>query len=339
MKINKSSTILFMLTVIAFCFCATFAFGQGTKILVNRIAAVVDENIITVYDVELASSPIIEAFTNSPEAKDLDPEALAKNISKIKMQILNDMIGEKLLEAEVNRLGIPINDQEIDEYIDKIKASNRMTDEALVTMLASEGTSMSEFREKIRLQILREQYVRYRLKEKVTIDDEEAKAYYKQHPEQFVAEKIITLSEIRIGVPPDTEPDQTQQIKTRVSKIYEELLAGGDFAALAKAKSEGPTANSGGDLGSWKVKSELSPSYREVAQDLKEGEISTPYLDSKGYVILKCIKWNEQTYLPFETVQNKIKVKLQREAAQTEMEKLAKELRAKSFVEVKIDKF
>ena len=336
---NFTKSIITLSIMIAVLFCGAIAFGQGAKITINRIAAVVDENIITVYDVERASAPIIEAFSNSSEAEGLAPEDLADKVSMIKMQVLNDMIEEKLLEAEVNRLGIPVDDQEIDEYIDKIKAANRMTDEQLATMLASEGTSMVDFRERIRLQILREQYVRYRLKEKVEIDDEEARAYYKQHQEDFVAEKVITLSEIRVGVPPDAAPEQIEAIKAKVSKIYEELLAGKDFAAIAKRYSDGPTASSGGDLGSWKIKSELAPSYRDAAEGLKEGDISTPYLDSKGYVILKCFGWKEEDYLPFEMVASKIKIKLQREAAQREMEKLAKELRAKSFVEVKVDNY
>ncbi len=333
---HKKVLIYSLIIAVILSFCSS-SFAQGEKITVNRIAAIVDDHVITVFDVEQASGPIVEAYAAGPEAKALDPVALARKVSEIKMRVLNDLIEEKLLEAEVNRLGIPVQDREIDEYIDKIKAAHRMTDEQLAMMLASEGTSTTEFREKIRLQILREQYVRYRLKERVEIDDEEARAYYKQHLEDFTAEKVVTLSEIRFSVSPDAPDEQKDVIKAKVSRIYEEILAGGDFGALAKIHSDGPTADSGGALGSWKMQSELASSYRDAVKGIKKGEVAPPYLDSKGYVILKCMGWKQESYLPFEDVVGKIKVKLQREAAQREMTKLAKELRAKSFVDIKVD--
>lgn len=318
---------------------ATMANAQGTRNTVNRIAAVVDDQIITLYEVEMACQPVLQAFANSPQGRDLAPAEMAIKVKEIKKQVLTELIEQKLLEAEVKRLGIPVSDREIDEYIDKIKAANRMTDEQLAAMLASEGSSIAEFRDRVKNQILREQYVRYRLKQNIEIGTEEARAYYKQNQEQFKAERVISLSEIRIPLGPDATEEEVEAAKQKTSAIYEKILAGGDFTELAKIHSDGPTASEGGSLGSWKVHSELSPSYSKAAEDLKPQQVAPPYRDDKGYVILRCDAWENSGYLKFEEVEDKIKSDLQRQAAQREMKKLAKELRKKSFVDIKIEEF
>lgn len=335
MTIMKFHGRMIALALLILFSCPAFAAGE----VVDRIAAIVDNKVITLYEVEKVSGLIIQNFANSPEGKKLSDKQMRAKINEIKQQILRDMIEQKLLEAEVNRLGIPVNDREIDEYVEKIKSANRLSEEQLIASLATEGKSIAEFREEVKTQILREQYVQYRLKSKVEIADEDARAYYKQYQEQFVAERIITLSEIRIALAPEATAEQEEQARQKVYVIYEKLLGGADFAAMAKDESDGPTASSGGELGSWKVDTELVPRYRNAASGLKPGELATPFKDEKGYVLLKCNGWDNAGYLPYEKVANEIKMRLQKETAQREMRNLAKELYKKSFVDIKIIEF
>ena len=198
---------------------------------------------------------------------------------------------------------------------------------------------MAKFREQIKLQILREQYVAYRLKNKIEITQEEARSYYKQNQEDFVAEPVISLSEIRVAIPPDATEADVDAARQEATAIYEKLLAGADFAATAKKQSSGPTASSGGALGTWKFNTELAPDYRKTAEGMTTGQVAPPYRDAKGFVLLRCDGWERTGYLPFEDVADKIRNHLNREAAAREMKKLSKELYKKSFVDIKINSF
>ena len=84
-----------------------FSAAGAHATIVNRVAAVVDDQMITLLEVETASKPIVQAFANSPEAQKIDSVDLQARISEIKMKMLKEMIEQKLLEAEVKRLGIP----------------------------------------------------------------------------------------------------------------------------------------------------------------------------------------------------------------------------------------
>lgn len=333
MNHNKALIAIFAV----FALLAT-SLTAGAKIL-NRVAAIVDDQIITLHEVQQVARPIIQSFANSPEGRKLTSEQISARIKEIKKKILQELIESKLVEAEVNRLGIPVSDQDVDDYINRIKRVNGLTDESLAATLLAEGSSMGEFREKIKTQILREQYIQFRLKNKIEVTEEEARAYYKQHQEEFVAERVVSLSEIRISLPPESSEEQVLAAREKINTLYTQLLSGSDFAELAKKHSDGPTSSSGGSLGSWKLMTELSESYRKAAEQLNPDDLATPYRDDKGFVILRCDNWEQSGFLPYKAVADKIKIQLRREASEREMKDLAKELYKKSFVDIKIEEF
>ncbi len=104
---------------------------------VNRIAAVVDDEVITVFDVEINAKPQITAYL-AQVGQDSSEERRSQ-VSRIKKEVLRGLIEQKLLEREVTRLGIPVEDQDIDGQIEKIMAANRMTREDLSAALEREG--------------------------------------------------------------------------------------------------------------------------------------------------------------------------------------------------------
>lgn len=71
--------------------------------------------------------------------------------------------------------------------------------------------------------------------------------------------------------------------------ILAELKAGKDFSQLAKAKSVGPNAKRGGDLGYFS-KGDFQPDFENAIQNLKEGEISNVVETQLGYHIFKRLK-------------------------------------------------
>jgi peptidyl-prolyl cis-trans isomerase SurA len=335
MKSRRRATALFALIVLFALLSASVASAE----LVNRIAAVVDEHVITLFEVEQAAGPMVQAFSSQPQFEGLSDVEKRERIGELKRRVLTELIEQKLLEAEVNRLGIPVDEREIDEYVDRIKKVNGLTTEQLAASLSTEGKTMAEFRNQVKNQILREQYVAFRLKNKIEVTEEDARAFYVQHQEEYLAERVVSLSEIRFAVPPEANEEQVTAARQRASEVYEKLVAGDDFAMLAKKHSAGPTASAGGSLGSWKLESELAPSYRKAAVTLKPGELASVYQDEKGFVILRCDSWDKSGYLPYEEVSGKIKLQLRKETAEREMKNLAKELFKKSFVDIKIDQF
>jgi len=97
----------------------------------------------------------------------------------------------------------------------------------------------------------------------------------------------IRASHILLSVKPDALPADTLAVWTRIMALRERIMAGEDFAALAKANSEDPSPRSnGGDLGYFTVLQMVYP-FEEAAYKLKTGEVSYPVRSRFGYHLIR----------------------------------------------------
>ncbi len=95
------------------------------------------------------------------------------------------------------------------------------------------------------------------------------------------------------SVPRETEQVHARHIlvntEAEAKAIRQQLLAGADFAALAKKSSIDPgTKDKGGDLG-WFGRGVMDPAFEKAAFSLKVGEISEPVKTSFGYHIIQVL--------------------------------------------------
>jgi len=95
--------------------------------------------------------------------------------------------------------------------------------------------------------------------------------------EVHVRHILIKPSEIR---------SETETLRL-VERLYDRIVAGEDFAELAKSFSEDPgSALNGGDL-NWIDPNALVPEFREVMNDTPSGELSKPFRSPYGWHVLQ----------------------------------------------------
>ncbi|HYP08457.1 MAG TPA: peptidylprolyl isomerase, partial [Bryobacteraceae bacterium] len=112
-----------------------------------------------------------------------------------------------------------------------------------------------------------------------------------------------------------------EQALAKAQEIRKKLLAGGDFAAIAKAESDdtGSGAN-GGELGSFKRNS-MVPEFEKVAFSSPEGQVSEPVKTQFGYHLIRVDKRNAPTVA---SVRSEIEERVKPEQARQAVETLAK---------------
>jgi peptidyl-prolyl cis-trans isomerase SurA len=97
--------------------------------------------------------------------------------------------------------------------------------------------------------------------------------------EVHVRHILIKPSEIR-------SEEETRRL---VERLYQRILAGEDFAELAKNFSEDPgSALNGGDL-NWIDPNALVPEFREVMNNTPSGELSKPFKSPYGWHVLQVL--------------------------------------------------
>jgi parvulin-like peptidyl-prolyl isomerase len=123
------------------------------------------------------------------------------------------------------------------------------------------------------------------------VSDAEIQAYYDAHKADY---EVLTGRHILIrmkGSPmaaPAGKPELTDaEAKDKAEAIRKRILAGEDFAAVAKAESDDTVSGAkGGDLGEFK-KGMMVPPFEAAAFALKPGDISEPVQSPFGYHIIQ----------------------------------------------------
>jgi peptidyl-prolyl cis-trans isomerase C len=97
------------------------------------------------------------------------------------------------------------------------------------------------------------------------------------------------------------------------------LNDGGDFGALAKEHSTGPSGPSGGDLG-WFGRGAMVPEFDQAVAEMKAGEVAGPVKTQFGYHL---IRLNDQRdYPPLESHRAELQDQIANEAIVAEIERL-----------------
>ena len=113
--------------------------------------------------------------------------------------------------------------------------------------------------------------------------------------------------------------------------IIAQIKQGGDFAAIAKARSGDPAAADGGDLG-WFKKGDMLPEFSTVAFALKPGEISEkPVHTSYGWHVIKVEDRRTAAAPTFEQAHDELRSQMIREGVQ--------KLVGQALAAVKVEKF
>lgn len=298
-------------------------------VLVDRIVAVVNQDVITLVELNAALEPYVE----KAKTLDVSPEERHKMLYKVREDILNQLIDEKLTDQEIKRVGIHVSDEDVDAAIKRIMETNKGNEEDLRRALAAQGFTMAAYRKKIRDQIMRNRLVNQEVKSKIAITSEDIKAYYKAHPEIFGGEIKYHLRNILMVVPPLATDSEKQSIANQMNAIRQQLAAGQSFAALAKANSQAPGASQGGELGTFSADT-LAPSILKAIKALGAGGI-TPVLNTdQGLQIFQLVDVIHTPGKPLEKVSGKIQEKLFDQAVNTRFKTWLEALRNRSFIKI-----
>lgn len=137
---------------------------------------------------------------------------------------------------------------------------------------------------------------------KAAVNDAAMKKVYEEAVKQMGEEKEVHARHILV----ENEAD--------AKAVLAELKKGGDFAAIAKAKSKDPgSKENGGDLGYFS-KDQMVPEFAEVAFKLDKGQISDPVKTQFGWHVLRVEDKRTRPVPDFEKVKDQVETYVVRKA-------------------------
>jgi peptidyl-prolyl cis-trans isomerase SurA len=309
-------------------FAATATASAATEVI-DRIVAVVNEDIILLSELNQRMRPYVQEVRK--QGFDLDRER--KMLFKVREEMLNRLVDEKLTDQEIKRNGIQVDESEIDSTIERIKKSNYFTDEDLRRFLEQQEMTMEQYRKQIKEQFLRSRLVTYEVKSKIVITDEEIQAYYDSHPELYSGEISYRLRNILMRVPEYATDSEKQAVHERMQQLKSQIEAGASFADLATAHSQSPTAADGGYVGEFK-RDMLSPQILAALDGLAAGQ-TTDVLDTElGLQLFYLDAINRSEGKSLDTVRAEIQQKLYTEVVDKKFVSWLEDLRSQSHIKI-----
>ena len=299
--------------------------------LVDRVAAVVNSDLIVLSEVEQRAAPEL-ARANGEK----DPVKRGEVRAEILKAALDQLIGEKLLEGQLKELNLDVSEAEVDLGIDDVRKQNNIDAEQFEKLLAGEGYTLASYRAFMKKQLAKIKLINLKVRSKVKLADEDVKAEYARYVKLATGDDEVHARHILVQVTPKATAAEVEAARVKAVKLAEEARKPGvDFAELAKKKSEGPSAADGGDLGFFRH-GVMVAEFEKAAFALPTGGVSDPVKTKFGWHVLKV---EERRALPpktFEEMKDQLRERLMRGQLEKLTEQYVAELRQAASVVVKL---
>ena len=236
------------------------------------IAAVVNDKVISVYDLSLRINTVV-VFSGLPDT----PETRQRLVP----QVLQTLIDDELKRQEAKRLGVSISEGEINRALRNLEKINDLSRGGLDSYLAKRNLKKSSLTNQIKADIAWQKLVNGRFFDIAKIRDEDIDAVLAEirrnegKPEYLVSEIFLPVDRA------DDEP----KVLAQANQLVEQIISGANFSALALNFSKSPTAGKGGNLG-WNRIGQLGAEIDNTLARMQPGQLSKPIRTNDGYTIL-----------------------------------------------------
>jgi peptidyl-prolyl cis-trans isomerase SurA len=208
-------------------------------------------------------------------------------------QFLALLLRNKLMMAKAEIDSIVVSDDEVDQNTERrmgmILAQYQGSAEEIESKF---GKSLDQIKLELRDQI-REQMVVSEMEKTITkgiaVTPAEVKRFFARIPNDslpFFSADIEVAQIVKVAKVSEVQKEET---KRQLMGLRDKILAGEDFATVAKKYSADPSVTSNnGDMG-WMGRGDLVPQYEAMAFKLKVNEISMPVETEYGFHIIQLL--------------------------------------------------
>lgn len=294
--------------------------------LIDRVAALVNDEVITLSEVRAAAEPALHALP-----PDVDHDAAYTEAMR---QALDALIGETLLEQETRKREIAITEAEIDRAIIEVRRQHGLTDSQFRQAIQAQGYTWEAYRDELKGQLERYRLLGAEVQSRVEITDEDIQSHLgRQGVGRPVAEARVR--HILLRLPEGASEAETEEVEQQAEELRRRIEAGEDFAAVASESSEDPSAASGGDLG-WLRQGRMIRVLDEAVFEASPRELVGPVRSPSGYHVIEVVERRQKRDERDELIEQRAHQELMEEALEQETRRFIDRLRRRAVIDIKV---
>jgi peptidyl-prolyl cis-trans isomerase C len=258
------------------------------------------------------------------------PERIGQMRMQMRDQLLDSLITRQLLIEATDNADIELGEGEFDEAVARL-TEGMPPGMTLNDMLAQANTSEEEFRKTLTTELKVRKLIETQAGEPVDPTDEELQAFYEENQQQFEQPETVEASHILIGIEAGATDEEKAAARAELETIREQLLADGDFAALAAEHSSCPSKAQGGNLGRF-PRGRMVPAFEEAAFTQEIGTVGEVVETQFGYHLIKVIDRDEAGLTPLDEVKEQLSQYLAGQKQQEVVQAFIETLREKAEI-------
>lgn len=323
---KKSSLTIFLITV------GLASLSLEAKV-VDRIIAVVNDDVITQYDLDRAMAIRLTEFKGQQKAK---TEGLEK-------ELLTSLINQKLLEQEIEKAKVQVEDEELARAVARVLSENGITIDVLRQELTKKGIRFEEFKEQLSKEIRQVKFIQQTVAPNVEVSDQDVENFKADQKMTGTELQKVNLSWIFIPLEGKSDAKDLKELVGQGMKIAEKGRRGNFDRLLTKysKKYKGSFDGKGKEMSVKELPSNIAIQVRKMVV----GGISDPIVSPEGIYIVKLFekmatqeeKRDDVKNTEGASVSNETEIRqlLYNERMQQEIQNYLLRLRKKAFIEIR----
>jgi peptidyl-prolyl cis-trans isomerase SurA len=329
----------FLLPVLAGSAALVAVAAPARATIVERVVAVVGER--PVFWTELLRRAAPSRVQIRMQAN--DPNVVSVQEQEMYKELLDRMIDDRLEEQQADKAHISVSPEEIDRGISNIAAQAQQTQGRPVTPqdvlgeVRRRGMNEQDFRDEIRRQILEGKLIELRVRPRVRVTEQDARAAYQHWAQELKQQQPVDVRIIALRVNPPTA--QVAQAKLALAaQVVNEARQGTDFCKLVTTYSDDvstrPTCGSHGP----QPFASLLPPIQAAVKTVKPGTVSDPIPVQIGQdeVIVILMPMGQSAAQPYESVKNEMMQRATLDGLERARKQWLQELRQNVYIDVRL---
>jgi peptidyl-prolyl cis-trans isomerase C len=250
-----------------------------------------------IYEAQLTPGVETSLMTFRKYGMRKEDSALVKRLRK---RALDTLIGNELLRQESQKLTIEDIDVKVEQELKTLErkyGQGKGLEAYLKTRQLTPGNVRDSLRAKIRIKA----YLKQQGISEPEIPEERVRQTYEANPKMYTREESVDVSHILIAANGKAGLGAKAQVREKAEQIRKEILAGQDFAGMARIHSDCRSAPDGGRLIDIK-RGYMPKGFDKVAFAMEKGALSTVVETRFGYHLIKMLDKKPAGAIPFEQV-------------------------------------
>ncbi|MBL9040754.1 MAG: peptidyl-prolyl cis-trans isomerase [Myxococcales bacterium] len=301
--------------------------------VLDRVLAVVNDEIVL--DTEVLQATEMEARQALANV-DRDSAEGQRRYDELRRRVLDSQIEKVLIAQYAREQKVYVTEDEMRSAIKDVVKNNNLNDESqLREALKAQGMAWDAYSSMLRQQLLQLKVVNTAVRSRVTVGDDEVRAYYAQTVRQVAGDQLqVHIQQILIPVSKTAPATTIAEKRAKAAKAVEGARAGQDFASLCQKFCE-DGAKGDGDSGLIS-RSELPVELREVVTTMDPSDVRGPIRGDRGFYVVRLVEKKDAEVRPFEEVKETLRRQLYEQQVEKAVTAWLKELRRKAHVDVRL---